>query len=606
MNIKKAALCALLGVLIAISCVTPASGDGSTHDWQGHKMRAISITTDENEIRKVFTDPTPAQGYLALVRLTTTDGSRITEDKARQFNNEFLLADNEGINSERPMRHYLDGENLALIFYMRNWHQNPALSLTVNPPAGTTSGKLLDTRLTWKGQRLKVASTTNDRAALANLTKLEWPEKGYLLAIKLENEDGSALPNDILGHHAHEFAITDGMNNEYRPKEAFIHKWISDEDWAEATPVALKPYTTVAISMIYEIDADPVPAVESFALSVKPRGVLWADASFRDANTLPLNSFVPKAPNANTAAIFLEIDSLYAYNSGIAVENIDRAFTVLDAALNDIRDGLQAAFGRSTLTISNNPDLASIAVGVKIRYPLAGDYYIEGYSTPSLKAYNCVLTLTAYDAVTKKAVSTLTIGAHYGSSVTAVRGANTIWKDIPKISDADETRMGTFIYELLNFWSAWTPPPAPPTPLNVQPTQSTVFVNGAATAFEAYNIGGNNYFKLRDLAYALNGTNKQFAIGYEVSTRAITLSGSRPYVPEGNEMARGDGSAKTAVPNKDILISKDGAPVEITAYLIGGNNFVRLRDVMKLFNVGVTYDQATRNIGIDTSIAYTD
>ena len=44
------------------------------------------------------------------------------------------------------------------------------------------------------------------------------------------------------------------------------------------------------------------------------------------------------------------------------------------------------------------------------------------------------------------------------------------------------------------------------------PTTSTVMVNGQAVAFEAYNIAGNNYFKLRDLAKVLSGTTKQFEV----------------------------------------------------------------------------------------------
>jgi hypothetical protein len=38
------------------------------------------------------------------------------------------------------------------------------------------------------------------------------------------------------------------------------------------------------------------------------------------------------------------------------------------------------------------------------------------------------------------------------------------------------------------------------------PTTSTVLVNGNNIKFDSYNINGNNYFKLRDLAYVLNTT----------------------------------------------------------------------------------------------------
>ena len=32
----------------------------------------------------------------------------------------------------------------------------------------------------------------------------------------------------------------------------------------------------------------------------------------------------------------------------------------------------------------------------------------------------------------------------------------------------------------------------------------------------------------------------------------------------------------------------------------------KLRDLMKQFNIGVTYDSATKNIYVDTSISYTE
>ncbi|MCL2110023.1 hypothetical protein FWH30_00320 [Microgenomates group bacterium] len=150
-----------------------------------------------------------------------------------------------------------------------------------------------------------------------------------------------------------------------------------------------------------------------------------------------------------------------------------------------------------------------------------------------------------------------------------------------------------------------TPPVQPPTTtLTVNPTPSTVYVNGEATQFEAYLINGNNYFKLRDLAFVLNGTNKQFSVGYDNATRAITLTSGEAYASDGGEMRLGDGAAKQATLNAEINISLDGAPVGITAYLIGGNNFMRLRDVMRLLDIGVGYDNATRNITIDTSELY--
>ena len=146
--------------------------------------------------------------------------------------------------------------------------------------------------------------------------------------------------------------------------------------------------------------------------------------------------------------------------------------------------------------------------------------------------------------------------------------------------------------------------PQLPASITVRPTPSTVYVNGVATVFEAYIINGNNYFKLRDLAFAINGTEKQFDVFWEEQARLITLTGNAPYTVVGQEMIPGDGRAKRAVLNTSINTVKDGSPVKITAYLIAGNNFVRLCDVMQLLDVKVTYDPSTRDIGIDTSLPY--
>ena len=145
---------------------------------------------------------------------------------------------------------------------------------------------------------------------------------------------------------------------------------------------------------------------------------------------------------------------------------------------------------------------------------------------------------------------------------------------------------------------------APPPPPKYNPTPSTVIVDGVPTVFEAYLIGGSNYFKLRDLAMALSGSEKQFAVGYNPDTQAITLTSGEPYAPQGSELKPGDGKPKEAVPNKDINIALDGTPIKITAYLIQGNNFLKLRDLMQALDVYVGWDAATSTITLDTSRGY--
>jgi hypothetical protein len=142
-------------------------------------------------------------------------------------------------------------------------------------------------------------------------------------------------------------------------------------------------------------------------------------------------------------------------------------------------------------------------------------------------------------------------------------------------------------------------PPAS-SPVTAKPTSSTVLVNGQNLSFDAYNIGGNNYFKLRDLAYTLNGTEKQFEVGWDGAANAISLTSGQPYTAVGGEMAGKGSEDRQAVPTSS-KITIDGAEVSLIAYNIDDNNYFKLRDIGQAFDFGVDWDSAKNTIVIDTS-----
>ncbi len=135
------------------------------------------------------------------------------------------------------------------------------------------------------------------------------------------------------------------------------------------------------------------------------------------------------------------------------------------------------------------------------------------------------------------------------------------------------------------------------------PNASKVIVNGSVVSFEAYNINNNNYFKLRDLAKVVSGTDKQFEITWDASKKAINLVSGQAYTVVGGELKQGDGASKSAVLST-AKIYKNGSEVKLTAYTISDNNFFKLRDVAQLFDIGVTWDAATSTVGIDTAASY--
>jgi hypothetical protein len=141
------------------------------------------------------------------------------------------------------------------------------------------------------------------------------------------------------------------------------------------------------------------------------------------------------------------------------------------------------------------------------------------------------------------------------------------------------------------------------------PTSSKVAVRDQHSVtpdltFDAYNIGGNNYFKLRDLAYVLNGSAKQFEVEWNGANNAILLTSNAAYTPVGGEMeVKGVGNKIATPTSSKILLN--GKEIILTAYNIGGNNYFKLRDIGQAFDFGVKWDGINNRIIITTSTGYT-
>jgi len=135
------------------------------------------------------------------------------------------------------------------------------------------------------------------------------------------------------------------------------------------------------------------------------------------------------------------------------------------------------------------------------------------------------------------------------------------------------------------------------------PTSSRVMVDGRYVTFDAYTINNNNYFKLRDLAFVLSGTTKQFNVDWDRTNNAITLFSNTPYKTVGGEMTGKGSESKTAEATTSKIIL-DGKEARFSAYLIGFNNYFKLRDISKVFDFNVVWDGARNTIIIDTTQGY--
>lgn len=132
------------------------------------------------------------------------------------------------------------------------------------------------------------------------------------------------------------------------------------------------------------------------------------------------------------------------------------------------------------------------------------------------------------------------------------------------------------------------------------PTNQRLTVDGVECTTEIYNIGGYNYFKLRDIAALLSGTAAQFNVDYDEQRAAVIIRTGEPYEAGPGDLVTGTDRSASALPTMQG-IELNGELVEFeNVYNIGGNNFIRLRDMGAALIFGVSYDEATRTMQITT------
>ncbi len=131
-----------------------------------------------------------------------------------------------------------------------------------------------------------------------------------------------------------------------------------------------------------------------------------------------------------------------------------------------------------------------------------------------------------------------------------------------------------------------------------------IYLDGEQVKPIAYLIsvdayGAYTYFKLRDLAYLMNGKDCQFSVDYDEKTKQIIAKSGEQYVSNGSEMKASSSGDQTAYEtNSPIWL--DGEKVEIEAYNINGNTYYKLRDMGDVFGFDVSYKDSSRQAIIRT------
>jgi hypothetical protein len=135
------------------------------------------------------------------------------------------------------------------------------------------------------------------------------------------------------------------------------------------------------------------------------------------------------------------------------------------------------------------------------------------------------------------------------------------------------------------------------------PTKAKVILDGREISFDSYNIKGNNYFKLRDVAYSLNGSNKRFSVTWNGDRQIIALDPGKNYVALGGEMSSKGTASVVARAGAHAVYIKN-IQKYFMGYNIGGNNYYMLRDIAREMDFGVTWDAVGNRILINTNAKY--
>ena len=134
-----------------------------------------------------------------------------------------------------------------------------------------------------------------------------------------------------------------------------------------------------------------------------------------------------------------------------------------------------------------------------------------------------------------------------------------------------------------------TPPPAVPAP--AAPTNDTLTCNGTLQSPTVYKINGSNYFKIRDLAAILNGTEKQFSVGYDAALSSVTATTGQGYEKQPGDLSGAPaGGQKTGDPSNDAIYI-NGEKITAEVYKIDGSNYFKLRDLGKALDFYVGWSQ---------------
>lgn len=131
-------------------------------------------------------------------------------------------------------------------------------------------------------------------------------------------------------------------------------------------------------------------------------------------------------------------------------------------------------------------------------------------------------------------------------------------------------------------------------------TSARIYLNDDSVSITGYLINGNNYFKLRDLAYALRDTASRFDVAWNAEAGRVEVYTQQPYSGGQEESQSVWGNQTVTAAPASARLTIDGRTVEAEAYSINGNNYYKLRDLSEPLSFSVHWLEESQSICLYT------
>ncbi|AZK48457.1 hypothetical protein [Paenibacillus lentus] len=136
--------------------------------------------------------------------------------------------------------------------------------------------------------------------------------------------------------------------------------------------------------------------------------------------------------------------------------------------------------------------------------------------------------------------------------------------------------------------------------INATVSDSQVIIDGKIVRSSGFNIKNYNYFRLRDLASHLSGSDSQFDITWNNAQNAIELTTDKAYSAKESFHTPYYSSGKlyeAKLSTAKVII--DGELHSIRAYNIEDNTYFQLRDLAQVLKFDVSFDSGTNRIVVN-------